>query len=156
MEKIKILNLEDEILINKYPDECPFCHKSIIPKFLTGIYINPLLHTPIIETIFQCPSNECNEIFISYYFKPDRVYGSSNQFHYYQTMFGNLKQNVFSKTIETVSKDYCKIFEEAFSAEQFGLKQICGVGYRKSLEFLIKDYLINVRKKDEMKLNLNF
>lgn len=35
-----------------------------------------------------------------------------------------------------------KIYNEAFIAEQGGLLEICGVGYRKALEFLIKDYAI--------------
>jgi len=34
------------------------------------------------------------------------------------------------------------IYNEAFQAEQYRLTQICGPGYRKALEFLIKDYAI--------------
>ena len=40
------------------------------------------------------------------------------------------------------------IYNQAFSAEQYNLTEICGVGYRKALEFLIKDYLI-INNPDE-------
>ena len=35
-----------------------------------------------------------------------------------------------------------KIFNQASAAEELGLKEIGGMGYRKALEFLIKDFLI--------------
>ncbi|WBX72977.1 DUF4145 domain-containing protein [Tenacibaculum pacificus] len=45
-----------------------------------------------------------------------------------------------------------KIYNEAYSAEQQNLKEICGVGYRKALEFLIKDYVILNNKEKEDKI----
>ena len=48
----------------------------------------------------------------------------------------------FSDIIKEVSPDFEKIYNQAYYAEQFSLDQICGVGYRKALEFLIKDYLM--------------
>jgi hypothetical protein len=37
---------------------------------------------------------------------------------------------------------FTKIYKQADIAEKEGLVDICGVGYRKALEFLIKDYAI--------------
>jgi hypothetical protein len=48
-----------------------------------------------------------------------------------------------------LSQSYCAIFQEAHKAEEFGLREICGVGYRKALEFLIKDYLIAIHRADK-------
>src|SRR5690554_5943536 len=39
---------------------------------------------------------------------------------------------------------FSQIYNAAYFAEQNNLLEICGVGYRKSLEFLIKDYLITL------------
>ncbi|MGO9404241.1 MAG: hypothetical protein ACLPVW_12315 [Terriglobales bacterium] len=47
-----------------------------------------------------------------------------------------------SDVIKRVSPDFVAIFEQAEGAEQRGLKLVCGPGYRKALEFLIKDYVI--------------
>ena len=59
----------------------------------------------------------------------------------YSVPYVNVKKE-FDKIIQSISEDFCNIYNEAFQAEQLGLLQICGVGYRKALEFLIKDYLI--------------
>lgn len=50
----------------------------------------------------------------------------------------------FSNDIQTLSPTFCEIFDQALEAEQEGLEQICGIGYGKSLEFLIKDYAIQL------------
>jgi hypothetical protein len=46
------------------------------------------------------------------------------------------------------------IYNQAYFAEQINLDQICGVGYRKSLEFLIKDYLISKETEKQVKENI--
>lgn len=48
----------------------------------------------------------------------------------------------FSSTIRNISPSFCKIYSEASAAQAGELNQICGIGYRKALEFLIKDYAI--------------
>jgi hypothetical protein len=55
----------------------------------------------------------------------------------------------FTEPVKGISNTYCEIYEEAHKAEEFGLTQICGVGYRKALEFLIKDYLISLHSADQ-------
>ena len=48
------------------------------------------------------------------------------------------------------------IYNQAFAAEQQNLTEICGVGYRKALEFLIKDFAIKNTpdKKEEIEKKL--
>ena len=48
-----------------------------------------------------------------------------------------------SETIKSISDDFCKIYAEAYKAEVLNLKLVAGPGYRKALEFLIKDYIIS-------------
>ena len=59
----------------------------------------------------------------------------------------------FSDNIKSLSPDFCKIYNESYRAEQQGLTEICGMGYRKALEFLIKDYAIslNPNNSEEIK-----
>ena len=40
-------------------------------------------------------------------------------------------------------------------AEKRDLNEICGLGYRKALEFLIKDYLIKIYPNEEEKIKQN-
>lgn len=48
----------------------------------------------------------------------------------------------FDPQIARLSPAFVKIYEEAHAAEKHDLTLICGMGYRKALEFLVKDYLI--------------
>lgn len=78
-------------------------------------------------------------------------------FHYYHGMYGeslelqempSAADVQFDKDIIDVSQNYCTIYNQANKAEQCGLKEVAGIGYRKSLEFLIKDYLISIKPED--------
>jgi hypothetical protein len=48
----------------------------------------------------------------------------------------------FEPGILALSPSFGDIYHQAQAAEQSGLDQIAGLGYRKALEFLVKDYLI--------------
>ena len=45
--------------------------------------------------------------------------------------------------VEELSGNFSEVYKQAFIAESYGLNEIAGVGYRKALEFLIKDYSIH-------------
>jgi hypothetical protein len=55
---------------------------------------------------------------------------------------------VLSKEVNDISPDFGQIYNQAVEAEELGLELICGPGYRKALEFLIKDYLCFLRPDD--------
>lgn len=59
-----------------------------------------------------------------------------------------LSEEQFSDVIHTISPMFVKIYNEAYAAEQMSLMEICGVGYRKALEFLIKDYVSEEKDSD--------
>jgi hypothetical protein len=55
----------------------------------------------------------------------------------------------YSASIKTCSPMFIKIYNQANVAEIKGLDEIAGVGYRKSIEFLIKDYIISKNENEE-------
>jgi hypothetical protein len=57
--------------------------------------------------------------------------------------------HVMSKVIKKISPKFDLIFNQAFEAERLGLNEICGLGYRKAFEYLIKDYSLRGKPKDE-------
>jgi hypothetical protein len=59
----------------------------------------------------------------------------------------------FAEDIKALSPDFVKILAQSKTAEAYKLDQVCGVGYRKALEFLIKDYCISLfpARADEIK-----
>ncbi|GGC98690.1 hypothetical protein GCM10011396_52780 [Undibacterium terreum] len=54
--------------------------------------------------------------------------------------------------IQSISSIYCDIYTQATYAEQDGLTQICGLGFGKALEVLIKDYAIFENPGDSEKI----
>lgn len=70
----------------------------------------------------------------------------------YLTPYGDAKLH-FSERIKVLSPNFVTIYHQSEKAEQMGLSEICGLGYRKSLEFLVKDYAIafNPDNEDDIK-----
>jgi hypothetical protein len=62
--------------------------------------------------------------------------------HLYQSVPTEPNDVEFSQIIRGISPDYCEIYNQAHKAEQANLELVAGPGYRKALEFLIKDYLL--------------
>ena len=132
-----------------YPDECPICHHSITPLPHSQGYYDPADWTraDCLQLILRCPRISCQRLFIAYY-RPDNSSCASFQFQYFKPIDKRNKE--FSSTIKSISENFCLIYNQSLSAEQDGLLEICGVGYRKSLEFLIKDYLIKMKPDKEV------
>ncbi len=59
------------------------------------------------------------------------------------------EKHVFNKKIISLSPQFDKIYNQALAAETSGLDEIAGLGYRKSLEFLVKDFAIHQHPSDE-------
>ena len=110
--------------------ECPFCHTKVTPEYL-------FLHEDVIFAL--CPNSHCNMHFI--------LNSDYDGFSHIQQN-AVPKQKQFSEIIKGISPVFVDIFNQSFHAEQVNLDQICGVGYRKALEFLIKDYLLNCISKE--------
>lgn len=55
----------------------------------------------------------------------------------------------FSDGIRVLSPNFISIFTQAKQAEMYGLDELSGMGYRKAMEFLIKDYLISRNADNE-------
>lgn len=58
----------------------------------------------------------------------------------------------FSDEIKAISPTFLKVYKQAAEAELSGFDELCGMGYRKALEFLIKDYIISLEpsKRNEI------
>ena len=134
-----------EFKVNKIQDFCPLCHRSIEP-----VYRYAWVDNKGLQAIFECPNENCQKLFIAYYRSPKTDERGKLEIEYYFSSSEpiRVKGKAFSETITNISNQFCEIYNEAQIAEKRRLKNICGPGYRRALEFLIKDYLIN-EKKDE-------
>lgn len=136
-----------QVKVQGAPNMCPFCHNTITPVYLYGHQIG----YSVLEMILVCPNQTCTRSFIAFY----ENMGSYFTFQH-NTTIGKIIPKNFNQAILDVSDTFSVIYNQAFAAEQYGLLEICGVGYRKALEFLIKDYAIfnNLDKKDTIEKKL--
>jgi len=117
-----------------YPTECPECHQKTTPNHNAQRITSD--HSKV-YTFLSCPNPNCDKSYVAEYEKRE------NHFFFKLIVKGQPRKEIFPSEIEILSPSFIKIYNESFTAEQIGLLEISGVGYRKAIEFLIKDYLIS-------------
>lgn len=127
----------------EFPNECPLCHYAIVPIFAAAFATTfPPVSAPI-EIIFRCPRGACQHAFVA----ACEVVGSMPSGNAFRYEIRELKPRTpnlasFDDIIGRVSPAFITIYNQAMAAESYNLDQIVGIGLRKSLEFLIKDYIV--------------
>jgi hypothetical protein len=130
-----------EVEVDKFPDGCPVCHHAIEarPKNVAHNIERSSPSEGKLEIVFQCPRLACQSLFISRYATKFNM--RSDYFHYRGSAPFSPVETDFDEHISAISPQFCTIFNESQNAERQGWKLIAGPGYRKALEFLVKDYL---------------
>lgn len=132
----------DEVTIDQYsheidfPSVCPHCSKIGHPlELISDIIDLKDKRYRVLVVMFQCPS--CERVYCGEYssfggtpFKPISIYPSPNP------------QLDIPSQIEEYFPDFYQIYDQSAFAEVSGLDKIAGMCYRKAIEFLIKDYLV--------------
>jgi len=137
---------DNAVVIDRYPDLCPACDHGIDAKLIDAYGRTDLDgNGHHVQAIFQCPRQECQIIFVAHY---TSGYFSPRNYSEYVFLKGcrvpsYLETEKFEEEIVKLSPQFVTIFSQAKTAEEMNLDLICGCGYRKALEFLIKDYLVN-------------
>jgi hypothetical protein len=107
------------------------------------------------QLTLQCAFRDCQRLFTAYY---QVATGNRSHFVLLGTSFGSEKPaTTFAEVIKTLSPSFVTIYEQAEIAERRNLLEICGAGYRRAIEFLIKDHSIATnpeRKADIEKMPL--
>jgi hypothetical protein len=133
------------------PDECPLCHRGTDPHtYFAYCDKNKWTKDDCLQVLYRCTWEDCQGLFITYYSAQNNNCDNFPNFNYSKP--AHKKDRTFSKTIQDISPSFITIYNQANSAEQDGLMEICGVGYRKAIEFLIKDYLIGLNNSDKEKI----
>lgn len=150
MEKyVSITN--NERICYETVNKCPICNSSIAPVEKSKFFNSD---SKMYFFMFECPA--CNKGFITHYnYTNERKI--KNNISYNMLKLVNSYPKVpelhqFDENIKKLSSNFCEIFNQAYVAEQMDLNEIAGIGYRKALEFLIKDYCIDKNKEQEEKI----
>lgn len=125
------------------PTICPQCHHAIDPT-LIAISIDSQSSGSI---VFFC--RKCFKTFIAEFHHRNYSSSGSPYFERYMDFAPKIFKNTdFSKIITKLSPRFIEVYNQALNAESIGLTEICGMGFRKSLEILIKDYVISKKPQE--------
>ncbi len=136
------------IQINEFVSSCSECGTQIEPidtGLVSWIQDTKYMMATEFEWVLQCPAKRCKRLIIARYSMKSETEGTINAFYSLSEVVPiGLKPVAQHEEIGNISPLFVEIFSQATHAENLGLSQVCGVGYRKALEYLIKDYCIHI------------
>ncbi len=142
------VNTSEYYLKYETVNTCPICKAKISP-----VYIASSLDSPDSVSVFDYCRN-CNNTFVTKYSASYSEKKFGGRYLYIATSPIYSEPNRFSRQdfdekIIRLSPQFDKVYNQALAAESSGLDEIAGLGYRKALEFLIKDYAKHEHPDDE-------
>lgn len=127
------------------PDRCPNCD-AVGYHYLVSLAQNP--ESPIqYDALFYC--NGCHDFFQISYVDP---LGTNDTELLVRKTYGSIQEETFSLSLSTLSPEFVETFHDAEAAERSHRLKIVGPGYRKALEYLVKDYAIHLHPEDEVNI----
>lgn len=149
----KFTNKNIEYLHYEPVNICPMCKAKLSPTILhllaydedSACYVTVLnyctgCHAPFLSTYESSAT-------------PIRTGGSTyDAYRLVKSEPNYFSKQVFDDNILSLSPQFDKIYNQALAAESSQLDEIAGLGYRKALEFLIKDFAIHEAPTDEEKI----
>ena len=112
---------------------CPYCNKAIYPEIKVVNFSNNYNHA---SCIVSCPA--CSEEFFIKFRRDETLI--TYTYDYYEVLPFPKPQINLPADFQELFPEFYKIYLEAAQAESYNLLEICGMGYRKALEALVKQY----------------
>lgn len=128
------------------PDVCPRCHRSVHPKFSFGALLR---ERQLAQIVFRCTHQKCQELFVATYANTHKSSSGRPEYELRCVAPQSVRQAKFPDTVTATSPAFVMIFDQTLEAEAYGLDQLVGIGLRKALEFLVKDYAVSEHAGNE-------
>jgi len=140
-----------QIEVKEMPDVCPLCHFSSQPVYICGVMHNysDTPETLVVQLVFRCPRSACQKLFIGDYYEEIKMSDHGlvgftfKDFNLLYLSPQQYQAKEFPDGVAAISLSFVNVFNQAAQAEAMNLIEVAGPGYRKALEFLIKDFLIS-------------
>lgn len=130
------------------PDHCPLCKHAIKPTTLYSDTYQSGNNRWFLVNLYLC--KHCYRVFVALFRCDNDKVPVNCKLEYIGPK--KFSEQAFDKHISALSPSFVKIYNQAKEAETMGLDEMAGIGYRKALEFLIKDYLIHSVPEDTVKI----
>src|SRR6185369_776548 len=131
--------------VDRHPDECPRCHCHVEPKFVTAILWSDWGGISSMQAVYRCTREKCGRFFFAGYLS----YPRQENLHLRGVGPWVPKEYEFPEPITHLSPRFVEIYNNALTAEHHGLIDLVGMGLRKALEFLVKDYAVSLTPEQE-------
>lgn len=136
------------------PNICPHCHVKNAPHEMWKIESKDTDDSIVVLSAWHCANESCHKVFIvSHKFdetlKFDRFLNGLPKGPDWPKPILELKS--VNGDNENKSK-FVKTYLQSLEAENYGLDELAGMGYRKAIEYLVKDWAIqnNPEKKEKI------
>lgn len=124
------------------PSICPICGNGIKPQEFAFLPFQNLNNEWFLSGFYLCTScfqtfvtlHKCHVEDVCYKYTSSLIYAEPKRF----------QGHPFDERISTLSPQFVKIYNQALAAEASGLDEIAGLGFRKALEFLVKDFCTHI------------
>jgi hypothetical protein len=123
------------------PDHCPICHRFGTQEQVAA-RLDGLLQLDRLQVVYKCPNTNCVRLFIATFRLGERPGGAGGPYFFEKCLPAEPEPVKFPSEIANLSPRFIEIYAAAMTAAANGLTDLEGMGIRKALEFLIKDYAI--------------
>jgi len=141
------LGINNQIRYSGVPDACPVCkHACQAIQLKTAVTFPEVgnINDWTLQILYRCPRQSCGRLFIGEYY-PRRDHRQNIHFELSSMYPRTADKAEIAEGVEEISPTFAKILNQSLAAESHSLDQIVGMGLRKALEFLIKDYCAHKR-----------
>jgi len=167
--QMRKLNYNQKPVTIEEPNICPHCHVVMTPIFIWEDFSLDTDDCVVYLSAWKCSNQKCRKIFMAQYFIHDNVGEFSRYLNGlpkgpdWPRPILELKSGADSTEVDnknggkeehaSQSSNFIKTYLQSLQAENYGLDEIAGMGYRKAIEYLVKDWAIqnNQNASDKIK-----
>jgi hypothetical protein len=111
-----------------------------VPKTLVQVFRSDDSRADV-EEVSQCAAEDCGGLFISV-FRISNPAATPPRYEYTRSMPTEPPLTEVKPEVASLSPNFVDVYQQAMAAEAAELHQLTGIGLRKALEFLVKDFAI--------------
>jgi hypothetical protein len=140
------------------PNICPHCHVVNTPNNQWNVFSIDTDGIQNFLSAWKCSNQNCNRIFIAMYKVQNKMLIFSRFLNglpkgpIWPKPILNLKSGNGKDPSKPENSKFTKTYLQSLEAESKGLDELAGMGYRKAIEYLVKDWAIqnNLTEKDKI------
>lgn len=140
------------------PNLCPHCHVVNNPERQWSVFSKDTDNSDVFLSSWYCANKACKKTFLTLHklidgqFTFSRFLNGFPKGPTWPTPISDLKSGNPKDASQPEQTKFIKTYLQSLEAENSGLDEIAGMGYRKAIECLVKDWAIKIKPEDKDKI----